>query len=177
MRLTEGPVCLAVGLILLAGCSPDFENGFCDSHADEHWQHSPQAATMQVTYQGNGLLAATVSIPLASLDDPAGDALATLQHARADDLLLVESTGACVSEPGKVEYIDQRLQAEYRFDCGAESKLKKVSVSLLDVLPYLEEVEVDFTTPVVTKRFLVHRRCSMALYNFDNTPGGLHDPG
>lgn len=160
------------GLLLLTGCSGEADNGFCETHADEHWQHRAGAARMQLVYRDEGTLTVRLTVPAVGLGQDPANSVATLRQRPVADMVSVEGSHACTGQPATIEYRAAQLQAEYHLDCSARNKLDQLTVKVLDLLPGLEEVEVEMETPAVTKHFLVHRRCSAALYNFDKVPGG-----
>lgn len=171
MRRIEGVTVLACSLLLLTACVADKDSGFCEAHARDHWQHREAAAGLEIVYQEGGSLRALLTVPATGLgEDPQGTT-ADLRQRPVTDMLLVEGSGICREKPSRIRYQDGQLLADYHLDCVGQNRLKQVAVNVLDLLPALDEVEVAMETPAVTKRFLVHRRCGTALYNFDKTSG------
>ena len=48
-----------------------------------------------------------------------------------------------------------------------DGQLRQIDVSIFDLLPDLEEIEVDMTTPVTRKRFAISRQCERPIFRLD----------
>ncbi|QIB64280.1 hypothetical protein [Kineobactrum salinum] len=170
MRRIEGVTLLACSLLLTA-CSSGTDNGFCEVHARDHWQHREGAARLEIVYETGGALRARLDVPATGLGEDPESTVADLRRRPLTDIMLVEGSEACSEKPSDIAYQGGQLVADYRLDCGEQERLQQLTVKILDLLPDLDEVEVEMETPAVTKHFLVHRRCGAALYNFANTSG------
>ena len=152
------PVLLSIAMSsLLIGCGEKAAESFCKSHAKAHQLHQSDITQVNINYSEQGQIVAQVKI--------------AQQHAQYQALtnvvkvLEVKADKTC--SDASVEIIEQGIyyQASYSVDCGAENKLKKVSVPILDNFKTIDEVEVTIGTPSSAKHFLLSRQCDSPIFN------------
>lgn len=59
---------------------------------------------------------------------------------------------------------DGNLVAEYESQCGQVAEIKRVSVTILESVAEIEEVEVTINTPATSKHFAISRQCSAPIF-------------
>jgi len=152
------PVLLSIAMSsLLIGCGEKAAESFCKSHAKAHQLHQSDITQVKIDYSEQGQIVAQVKI--------------AQQHAQYQALVnvakVLEVKADKVCSDASVEIKEQGIyyQASYSLDCGAENKLNKVSVPILDNFKTIDEVEVAISTPSSAKHFLLNRQCDSPIFN------------
>lgn len=144
-------------MAVMTGCDDEVRNPLCSDHKTLHQQHLDSIATMVVKYADDGNFTAQLTMPKATAS------LGDLKE--VDKVIQLEAQQKCESLTAQIDEQLRQTQGNYTFACGADNKLAKVTVNVLENFPTIEEVEVRVETPAVNKHFVLNRQCERPLFN------------
>ncbi len=75
--------------------------------------------------------------------------------------------GGCSQTDSSVSEQSGTITATYQSKCAAGADMNQVDVSLFDLLPELDEVEVTIKTDATAKHFAISRQCSAAIFRIN----------
>lgn len=142
--------------VLVAACENDKTNPWCDEHKSIHQQHADTVTQVNIEYRETGMLTVQVDVPQSEAS----------QQALSDITQVIDATAntECHSLPAEINTENDRWLAEYRIDCGADNRLKQVSVVLLNNFVKVAEVEARIQTPAASKHFVLNRQCDRPIF-------------
>lgn len=146
--------------LVLAACTPDSEDDYCNHHYLYHADHQDQVGTFTANLDAGGQLLVTVELP--------GQSLASQLLQNPGNVYQVSSETACSSAEVAIESIENGTRASYQSDCGSDNRVEQINVGLFDNLASLEEVEVVITTPAAQKHFAISRQCDAAIFRLQD---------
>lgn len=162
-------------LVLLSACGKKEQTDYCKNHYLFHAEHLDTLAHLDMTLNADGLMTTQLRLPIAifAASPPGADSrMAALVNTLSDnqDLYTLQTQNECQSAEIQVARDGNQLNIETNAVCGAGNRLKQVDVSLLDVIPELEEIEVNVTTEATAKHFAISRQCSSAIFRLGQRP-------
>lgn len=154
---------LVLGLLLVgaSGCVQDEAPDFCKNHYLFHAEHADASARLSITMSENGDIQSKLQVPGTALQPSASI------FADASNVYKLETATQCSPAQAKTSPGPNGVRATYTSECGADNKIGQVNVLLFELLPQLEEVVVDVTTPATQKHFAIHRQCASALFRLE----------
>ena len=169
-KLINQPVLLAlVSCVILSACGSEATEDYCRDHYLFHEEHRAETALLDVVVTDTGSLSAKFVLPTKILD-PANARRESIVDALQDSgsiYSMAEASGCSQTESAVAEE-SASITATYQSQCTAGTDLNQVNVSLFDLLPELEEVEVTIRTDVTAKHFAISRQCSAAIFRINN---------
>jgi hypothetical protein len=158
--------------LLLAACGKEKRNDYCKNHYLFHADHKSTLGKFVVSLDDGGLMTSRLTIPAEIYQNAPVSAEQKLEQLA---LILQQNQAAysleteTVCEQGKatVEVSQEGLSAWFESSCGESNRLKQVNVTLLDLIPELEEIEVEVTTQATFKRFAISRQCESAIFRLE----------
>jgi hypothetical protein len=152
----------------LSACSSEAADDYCRDHYLFHDEHRATTAQLEMVVTDAGSLSTKLMLPTQifdSADDRAQVIVDELQSSKAIYSMAAESgcsaTGNAIAEQG------DSITATYQSQCDAGTDLDQVNVSLFDLLPELDEVEVRIKTDATAKHFAISRQCSAAIFRIN----------
>lgn len=144
---------IAIGLLFLSGCSDEGDVDFCRTYKDSYLAQNRQITEIKASVTDNASLTVTIQTPEQEL----------LNRFQAADFspVVFNDRSDCKLEDRSLSAEQVRISYACNTDNG---RLKHIVFNLLDKYPSVDEVKVSFTTPAVTKNYLLHRMCPKPLF-------------
>jgi Protein of unknown function (DUF2796) len=160
--------CLVLAFFLTA-CTRDEDTDYCKNHYRFHDSHENAPGQLLIDLSDAGELLATLSLPAALLGpeaDTTGVASGLATHGLDDPTRVYDLHAAQPCEMSDSRAVRNNGSAEFRYEyrCGKDNKLGQIDIKLFDVLPQLDEMEVNITTPATAKHFAISRQCSQPIF-------------
>jgi len=154
---------------MLAACVKQDSANYCDNHYLYHEPHAENVGVLDISHSEDGRVAVKFSLPKSLIGrrgESAGRSLVQIIELLSDQdkVFKLQSETACTVDVAVVRSADARILASYGMDCGADTKIGQIDVLLFDVLPEIDEVEVQITTPATGKHFAISRQCDSAIF-------------
>lgn len=168
-----GRLLVLLGLsLLMAACSKEERDDYCKNHYLFHTDHTDTLGHFLVNLDDGGLMTSKLTIPATifredsfTADQKLDQLALMLQQNQAAYSLETETV--CETGTSNVELTPVGLSALFESSCGESNRLKQVNVTLLDLIPELEEIEVEVTTQATFKRFAISRQCESAIFRLE----------
>lgn len=162
-------------LVSLSACSKKEETDYCKNHYQFHAEHADTLGHLDMSLNADGLMETHLRLPVeifAASPSGAGSRMAELVQTLSNnqDLYTLQTQKVCQPAEIAVAQDGDQLTIKTIAACGADNRLKQVDVSLLDVIPELEEIEVNVTTEATAKHFAISRQCSSAIFRLGQRP-------
>ena len=155
--------------VLLSACGSEATEDYCRDHYLFHEAHRADTALLDMVVTDAGSLSARLVVPT-RIFDPAS----TRRESVVDELQdsgsvysTAEASGCSQTDSAVAEQSDT-ITATYLSQCAAGPDLNQVNVSLFDLLPELDEVEVTIKTDATAKHFAISRQCSAAIFRINH---------
>ncbi|HNP64613.1 MAG TPA: hypothetical protein PKH39_11825 [Woeseiaceae bacterium] len=156
---------LLIASLALAACGGKEGDDYCFNHYLTHSDHQASIATLYVDVSDHGTMTASFAYPterFVSESDRRSElieALSDPQHVYS-----IPDRDDCNHLNPVVSDRDGNLVAEYESQCGQVAEIKRVSVTILESVAEIEEVEVTINTPATSKHFAISRQCSAPIF-------------
>ncbi len=154
---------------MLAACARQDSADYCDNHYLYHEPHAENVGILNISHSENGRIATTFSLPKSLIGRRSASAGLSEEQivellSDRDNVFKIQSETDCKADDSDVNSGDASIVASYRMDCGANTRIGQIDVLLFDVLPEIDEVEVQITTPATGKHFAISRQCDSAIF-------------
>lgn len=147
---------LAVASVGTVACVQDRDADFCRDHHLIHTDHIDSIGHLTVDLTAAGRMTKELRLPAAFT----GVEL-------TDDVFGLQADADCTAADPMVRQTSSGLVVTFESDCGEANRLRQLDVSVFDLLPELEEIEVSMSTPVTQKRFAINRQCKNPIFRLD----------
>jgi hypothetical protein len=165
--------------VLSVACSKEDRTDYCKNHYLFHADHQDTLGKLEVQIDDEGLVQTRFFIPssvfdsdLAATNDSLDQLAATLKNGQI--LLSTDTESTCAPGEVIIQQDSSGLRANIDSICGESNRIKQMDVTLLDLIPELEEVEVEVTTPATFKRFAISRQCANPIFRLE-LPGNTNE--
>ena len=160
-------VAFVVGM--LAACVRQDSEDYCDNHYLYHEPHAENIGILNILHSEDGRVAIKFSLTKSLIgrrSESAGGSLVQIIELLSDQdkVFKLQSETDCTVDVAVVRSADARILASYGMDCDVDTRIGQIDIPLLDVLPEIDEVEVEITTPATTKHFAISRQCDNAIF-------------
>lgn len=161
------------GVVLLASlvtaCAKVASSDYCDNHQRFHESHADNIGRLDVVVSENGKVGATLMLPREILDDGSEPTVASKNRlvdalSGAGRVLRIQAAESCKESASRLNFGATPLSAQYEFDCHVDTRVRQIDINLFDVLPEIDEVDVQITTPAAGKHFAISRKCDKAIF-------------
>ena len=164
-------VTLVVGM--LAACVRQDSTDYCDNHYFYHESHVDNVGSLQITHSDDGRVDIIFSLPKSLIgrrSDPASPSEEQLIEILSDrdNVFAIQSVSDCKATDGNVTSDDVNLTVGFHMDCNPETKIGQIDVRVFDVLPEVDEIVVQVTTPATGKYFAISRQCDSAIFRLQS---------
>jgi hypothetical protein len=164
------PVLIALfSCVLLNACGSEATEDYCRDHYLFHDEHREDTALLDMVVTDAGSLSAKLVVPTRIFDaanDRRGSIVDELQD--SGSIYSMAAAGGCSQTDSAVSEQSDTITATYQSQCTAGTDMNQVNVSLFDLLPELDEVEVTINTDATMKHFAISRQCSAAIFRINN---------
>ena len=147
---------IAAASLAITACVQDNGSDFCRNHYLVHADHADSIGHLAMNLTADGRLTKELRLSNAFVDVE-----------MANDVFGLQADADCTSADAIVRRTATGLVATFESDCGEGNRLRQLDVSVFDLLPDLEEIEVSVSTPVTQKRFAISRQCESPIFRLD----------
>jgi len=147
---------VAAASFAITACVQDNGSDFCRDHHLVHAGHADSIGYLAVDSTADGRLTKELRLPNDIVDVEL-----------TNDAFGLQADSDCSSADAIVRRTATGLVATFESDCGEDNRLRQLDVSVFDLLPDLEEMEVLVSTPVTQKRFAISRQCDSPIFRLD----------
>lgn len=147
---------VAAASFAITACVQDNGSDYCRNHYLVHADHADSIGQLAMNLTADGRLTKELRLPNAFVDVEL-----------ANDAFGLQADSDCASENAIVRRTAAGLVATFESECGEGNRLRQLDVSVFDLLPDLEEIEVAVSTPVTQKRFAISRQCDSPIFRLD----------
>jgi hypothetical protein len=154
---------------LLSACGSEAPADYCRDHFLFHDEHRAEIAYLDMVVTDAGSLSTKLVLPT-RIFDPVNHRSQSVIDALQDSgsIYSMAEAGVCSQTGNSVSEQSGTITATYQSQCTAGTDLNQVDVSLFDLLPELDEVEVTIKTDATAKHFAISRQCSAAIFRINN---------
>lgn len=154
---------------MLAACVKQDSADYCNNHDLYHESHAENVGVLNISHSEDGRVVVKFSLPKSLIgrrSESAGRSLVQIIELLSDQdkVFKLQSETDCTVDVAVVRSADAGILASYGMDCGADTRIGQIDIPLFDVLPEIDEVEVEITTPATTKHFAISRQCDNAIF-------------
>ena len=149
-------ITLLVAFLCVGACSQSEGNDYCRNHYQFHAAHIDDIGRLTVDLTSDGVLSRRLELPNGIVDGELPDGIFGLQ-----------TEIECTTTDVAVDSSNSGLVAKFESQCGEGNRLRQLDVSIFDLFPELDEIEVMMTTPVTQKRFVINRQCAAPVFRLD----------
>jgi hypothetical protein len=155
--------------VLLSACGSEATEDYCRDHYLFHEEHRADTALLDIVVTDAGSLSAKLVVPIRIFDQANARRESVFDALRDSTSIysMAEASGCSQTDSAVAEQSDT-ITATYQSQCTAGTDLNQVNVSLFDLLPELDEVEVTINTDATAKNFAISRQCSAAIFRIKN---------
>ena len=155
--------------VLLSACGSEATDEYCRDHYLFHEEHRADTALLNMVVTDAGSLSTKLVLPT-QIFDPGSHRRESVVDGLRDSgsIYSLSEAGECTQMDSAVSEQADMITATYQSQCKAGEDLNQVNVSLFDLLPELDEVEVTIKTDATAKHFAISRQCSAAIFRINN---------
>jgi hypothetical protein len=155
--------------LLAAACGNSGAPDFCANHAFYHAEHVDSVVTFALDVATPGRLDAELGVPVTLLNDGENKSGLRAVLQQAENVFTIRGGFGCEQATVEFSEEDGTVNVRYGVNCQQDSAFRQVDITLFHKMDSLQEVAATVAGPAASKRFLVNRQCSNAIFRLSET--------